>query len=287
MALDNSLSSSRLNQSSDPGYASTSAKQRSALYEKMARDLDEHGASFLQGGATSQSLSISDIFSFKDDSVIPILKAADPPVRATVLYLYPESAKPISDTVKSIFMQYFGRAIWFQNASLYHFSMFHASHHLEPVTATPDEIEAEGNAIKAVAEVICPLKIILDRVVLTSTGVLLGCWQVTSGTDPVDIRAKLRNALPHAPQKQLYNPVMLHTSLARLLGPPQMSSQEKHMHSDQLKLFQDLVERANQKLKGFEATISELWFVEEFDVLALALNGRMKVRKFDLICSNG
>ncbi|XP_020522552.1 uncharacterized protein LOC18421942 isoform X2 [Amborella trichopoda] len=239
MALDNSLSSSRLNQSSDPGYASTSAKQRSALYEKMARDLDEHGASFLQGGATSQSLSISDIFSFKDDSVIPILKAADPPVRATVLYLYPESAKPISDTVKSIFMQYFGRAIWFQNASLYHFSMFHASHHLEPVTATPDEIEAEGNAIKAVAEVICPLKIILDRVVLTSTGVLLGCWQ------------------------------------------------EKHMHSDQLKLFQDLVERANQKLKGFEATISELWFVEEFDVLALALNGRMKVRKFDLICSNG
>lgn len=30
-------------------------------------------------------------------------------------------------------------AIWFQNSSLYHFSMFHASHHITPVPATEDE----------------------------------------------------------------------------------------------------------------------------------------------------
>lgn len=92
--------------------------------------------------------------------------------------------------------------------------MFHASHHLTPVMATDSEvdctfvvmlffwiktavnsvlmcsvimcsvifleIEAEVNAVKQVAEAICPLKIVLDRVVLTSTGVLLGCWQVRS-----------------------------------------------------------------------------------------------------------
>ena len=40
------------------------------------------------------------------------------------------------------------------------------------------EIEAEANSVKAVASHLCPLKIVLDRVVLTSTGVLLGCWQV-------------------------------------------------------------------------------------------------------------
>jgi hypothetical protein len=40
------------------------------------------------------------------------------------------------------------------------------------------QIEAEVNAVKAVADFLCPLKIVLDRVVLTSTGVLLGCWQV-------------------------------------------------------------------------------------------------------------
>lgn len=41
------------------------------------------------------------------------------------------------------------------------------------------QIEAEVTAVRTVVEGLCPLKIVLDRVVLTSTGVLLGCWQVT------------------------------------------------------------------------------------------------------------
>lgn len=49
-------------------------EQRSKLYEKMARDLDEHGPAFLKHGTTSQSLSLSDIFTLKDGSVTPILK---------------------------------------------------------------------------------------------------------------------------------------------------------------------------------------------------------------------
>ncbi|OAY68418.1 hypothetical protein ACMD2_20211 [Ananas comosus] len=159
--------------------------QRSRLYDKMARDLEEHGPAFLKGGETSQSLSLSDLFELRNGVVTPILK----------------------------------------NTSIYHFSMFHASHHLTPVMATDSEIEAEVNAVKQVAEAICPLKIVLDRVVLTSTGVLLGCWQVISGTDPAEIRAKLRNALPRAPEKQLYDPVLLHTSFARLLGRPKLSSE--------------------------------------------------------------
>lgn len=36
---------------------------------------------------------------------------------------------------------------------------------------------------------------------------------------------------------------------------------------------------------NFKAMVSELWYVEEFDVLALALDGKMKVRKFQLGCS--
>lgn len=90
--------------------------------------------------------------------------------------------------------------------------MFHASHHITPVPASENEvlfpsesfislvkffriwlfqkfarhptvsfyrqIEDEAVAIKDIAETICPLKIVIDRVALTSTGVLLGCWQV-------------------------------------------------------------------------------------------------------------
>ena len=47
------------------------------------------------------------------------------------------------------------------------------------------EIEAEVEAVKGVTKNLCPLKIVLDRVVLTSTGVLLGLWQVLISRDPV------------------------------------------------------------------------------------------------------
>jgi len=105
----------------------------------MARDLDERGAAFLKGGETSQSLTLSDLFDVRDGAVVPKLKAADPPVRANVLYLDPEFAALISKAVKEVFLPYFDKVIWFQISSMYHFSMFHASHHLEPILATKDE----------------------------------------------------------------------------------------------------------------------------------------------------
>ncbi|KAH9775680.1 transmembrane protein [Citrus sinensis] len=220
MALQNSSQ----NYPSSGGITSHShipnGERRARLYDKMARDLDDHGAAFLKQGETSQSLLLSDIFTLKDGSVTPVHK----------------------------------------NSSLYHFSMFHASHHISPVPATEDEIEAEATAVRAVAEDLCPLKIVLDRVILTSTGVLLGCWQVISGTDPMTIRAKLRTALPNAPEKQL----------------------EPH----QLRFLHELVDSLNNQIRGSEAVVSELWYVEEYDVLALALDGRMKVRKFPLECSS-
>lgn len=263
----------------------SNTEQRSILYAKMARDLDENGAVFLQQGETSQSLSLSDLFTLKDGAVTPVLKAANPPVRANVLHLSPEYSIPILESVKSILLPYFGKAIWFQNSSMYHFSMFHASHHISPVPATETEIEGEASAIKIVAETICPLNIVLDRVVLTSTGVLLGCWQVVSGTDPATIRTKLKTALPRAPEKQLYNEVLLHTSFARLLGRPNYLPEEVQKVSG-LQIFHDLVNRVNNQIRGMKATVSELWYVEEYDVLALALNGKMKIRKFHFGCSN-
>ncbi|XP_049393566.1 uncharacterized protein LOC125857947 [Solanum stenotomum] len=265
-------------------WSISNAEQRSRLYEKMEKDLEDHGAAFLKQGETTQSLSLSDLFILKDGVVTPVLKAANPPVRANVLYLNPEYSVPIADAVRSIFSPHFDKAIWFQNSSLYHFSMFHGSHHITAVPASESEIEAEANAVRAVSESICPLKITLDRVVLTSTGVLVGCWQVDSGSDPVTIRQKLRNALPHAPVKQLYDAVMLHTSFARLLGHPSSWPEEANKVSE-LQFLHELVSRLNNKISGTKATVGELWYVEEYDILALALDGRMKLRKFQLGCS--
>ncbi|KAL8529603.1 hypothetical protein ACS0TY_006873 [Phlomoides rotata] len=286
MALRNSSSRQDIDSTrptNSAGSSISNAEQRSILYSKMAKDLDENGASFLKHGETSQSLSLSDLFTLKDGTVTPVFRAADPPIRANVLHLSTQFSVPIWDTVKNIFLPYFGEAIWLQNSSVYHFSMFHASHHITPVPATESEIEAEARAVKAVSDSICPLHIVLDRVVLTSTGVLLGCWQVVSGPDPVTIRAKLKAALPRAPQKQLYNEAMLHTSFARLLGHPKRLSEEENKMSE-LQIFHDLVNRLSNKIRGLKATVSELWYVEEYDLLALALNGKMKIRTFNFGC---
>ncbi|GAB4860734.1 hypothetical protein Ancab_035897 [Ancistrocladus abbreviatus] len=284
-ALQLSFMNSSINNSAPSSDTPVSnAQRRSRLYDKLARDLDENGAAFLKHGETSQSLSLSELFTLKDGLVTPNLKTANPPVRANVLYLSTEYSVPILNAVKSVFSLYFDKAIWFQNSSLCHFSMFHASHHISPVPATEVEVDAEVTAVKGVAATLCPLKIVLDRVVLTSTGVLLGCWQVVSGTDPVDVRAKLRTAVPHAPEKQLYDAAMLHTSFARLLGRPTIPHGELD-EKDELKLFHELVSRLNNQIHGFKAVVSELWYVEEFDLLALAMNGRMKVRRFQLGCS--
>ncbi|XP_078441489.1 uncharacterized protein LOC144711372 isoform X2 [Wolffia australiana] len=258
------------------------AERRSHLYERMARDLVEHGAVFLGGGQTSQSLSLSELFVRENGSVSPVLTPADPPVRANVLYLNSKYAALLSQAVRDVFLPYYDGGIWFQNVSVYHFSMFHASHHLTPVRSSGAEIEAEAEAVAGVAKELCPLKIVLDRVVLTSTGVLLGCWQVISGSDPSEIREKLQSALPRAPKKQLYDPVLLHTSFARLLGRPKSSMLEYSTIAGQLSLFHELVKKVDRKVRGFEAWVSELWYVEELDMLALALNGRMKVRRFSL-----
>lgn len=51
------------------------------MYDKMARDLDDHGATFLKHGETSQSLAISDLFTVQDGSVRPILKVHDNKIR--------------------------------------------------------------------------------------------------------------------------------------------------------------------------------------------------------------
>lgn len=257
-------------------------KKRTLLYGSMATDLEEHGAKFLDGGSTSQTLLLSDIFKLKDGAVEPILKPADPAVRAVVLYLHPQHANSISDIVRKIVAPFSPRDVWYQDPNLYHFSMFHASHHLEPVLATPLEINEEARVVETVAGRCCELSIVLERVVLTSTGVLLGCWQVLNGTDPAVIRKELQEALPRAPVKQLYNEVMLHTSFARLLGPPVEANPES-LHA----VLGHLVSKLNTELHGYKAVIKEMWYVEEMDVLALALKGRIRCKRFFLRCDQG
>jgi hypothetical protein len=72
-------------------------------------------------------------------------------------------------------------AVWRQDSSLYHATIYHASSHAKPVPATSDEIKEEHRAIRAVTTSTCPIIGVLDRVVVTSTGVVVACWQAAPG----------------------------------------------------------------------------------------------------------
>ncbi|KAF8390222.1 hypothetical protein HHK36_024747 [Tetracentron sinense] len=266
MAIHNSSENFRL---TDSDSLISNSVLRSTLYDKMARDLDEHGAVFLKGGETSQSLSLTDIFTLKDGSVTPILKAANPPVRANVLYMSPEFSVAISQTVRNIFLPYFDKVIWFQNSSLYHFSMFHASHHITPVPATEDEIEAEVTAVKAVAEVLCPLKIILDRVVLTSTGVLLGCWQVPSVAFSLPSHFRYPVLLPKAVADASWQTKLLRGSAARKLNFPSSPPPKVTIPISPLT---GAAARCNDETQSTRGRMSIVSYLGEYGVINMGLN---------------
>ena len=59
--------------------------------------------------------------------------------------------------------------------------IYHASSHVHPLPATAGEVEVEERAIKNVAATLCPVEAILERVVLTSSGVMVACWQAIAG----------------------------------------------------------------------------------------------------------
>ncbi|VFR01243.1 unnamed protein product [Cuscuta campestris] len=86
-------------------------EKRLKLYDKMERDLEEHGAAFLKHGKTSQSLALSDLFTLKDGVVTPVLKAANPPVRANVLHLDVEYSVHIAEAVRTMFAPYFEKGL--------------------------------------------------------------------------------------------------------------------------------------------------------------------------------
>eukprot|EP00983_Pelagomonas_calceolata_P084210 1156316-Pelagomonas_calceolata.AAC.3 len=58
-----------------------------------------------------------------------------------------------------------------QDDQLYHATVFHASSHLHPVLATPEDVDAEARAIASVASTSCPIEAVLERIILTSSGV--------------------------------------------------------------------------------------------------------------------
>ena len=134
----------------------------------------------------------------------------------------------------------------------------------DPKPASAAEVASEAAAAARAAEAACAPQVVLERVAVTTTGVLLACWQAARGAQPERLRQALREALPRSPAAQLYDPVILHTTLARLLQPPPGGAAA----------MAALAAELSEELCGLTARIPELWYVQERDMLALGLRGR-------------
>lgn len=149
------------------------------------------------------------------------------------------------------------------------------------------------------AEHLCPIEAILESVVITRTGTVLALWHPAPGsTEPVDLRKNLRQALPKASKKQIVtDTVLLHTTLARIgttsdsllsinnardAGKGEEHSQEQLPSKESLWAAVGAITR---ELCGMQTRMDALWYVEEQDLLALALNGRVKKRIIPFQCN--
>jgi len=170
----------------------------------------------------------------------------------------------------------------------------------DPIPATEEEIDSEILSILDVAEQLCPLEAILQSVVITRTGTVLALWQPAPGsTEPAELRKNLRKALPKASKKQIISDtVLLHTTLARIAttSNPLLSTrdttdaekradEQSHEQLPSKEALWAAVGAITQELCGMQTRMEALWYVEEQDLLALALNGRMKKRIIPFQCS--
>jgi hypothetical protein len=144
----------------------------------------------------------------KSGAIHSILHSLDIPVRAIVLPVTDTSAvEHITRSLDELLpKQRYGSRLWYQNLTLLHSTLYHASTHLEPVPATEEQIEEEYDTIVRAATDLCPVIGVLDSVVFTDSGTLLALWHVAHGIsseEPANIRKTLRQVLPRASKSQV------------------------------------------------------------------------------------
>lgn len=274
---------------------------RRLLYSAMAAAF-EHQRSFR--GSHIQGLSMPDIFRVSETGVLtPVLTHLKVPVRAVVTPITAAHAsRRLAEAAVRHLVPLFlsDDSIWLQNSSLFHSTLFHASFHAHPVPADAAAVASEAEAVGRVAAAACPLHIVLERVVATSSGAVLALWQVTGGTDPSALRNALAEALPRAPLQQgIKDLQILHTTLARIVKPGAAGSgggsgrssigRPRKMapaseEEEASEAVRQAAARMTADLCGLQATLDTIWFVQEYDKLALALDGSFSKQPLPLRC---
>ena len=235
----------------------------------------------------------------------PVLHRLDEPVRAVVVPLVGAASARNGEAIERIHRSVVRNLeplangnrsnIWVQDHENYHASIFHTSHHLSPTTFRDAGVEDRGALLRHESTVLrelfgefCAVVLVLERIIVTSGGAVLGLWQVlerdeTRANDVSHVRERLRGAFPYAPAKQMSTPYIVHTTFARVIhGVAGAGSSAVGRDSF------DAVDRACRQMMaelcGLEVDVDRYWFVEERDLLALALRGDFTAESLPLRC---
>jgi hypothetical protein len=278
-----------LRESLAPAPASPSLRPwraRSALYAAIAADFARAGFAGVSPAGGTQGMAVSALFSWDaaTDLPRPRLRRLPVPVRAVVLPLPPASpaVAAMAAASREALLDLCGApGVWLQDPEAYHLSLFHASHHLQPVAADAQQLRAEADAVAAVMNTSCPVSVVLERVVVTRGGVFIACWNVLRGAEPEALRAALRAALPRAPETQLVTDApILHSTLARVLRSPHETA------ASSAAALGAVASALSKRLCGLRAVLDAAWFVAEHDALALALRGAYDATEMPLQCAS-
>eukprot|EP00892_Ulva_mutabilis_P010295 jgi/Ulvmu1/7638/UM038_0065.1 len=251
--------------------------ERQRVYHSIEQNFRTNGLSL--GAPITQGLSMSDIFQVKKGQVVPQLLALQVPVRAIVA--------PVTDPVAShrlsdVFMKYIASlvpssGVWPQNSNLYHATVWHASTHQAPVPVNRVELDAEMQAVTRAMQDLCPLHLTLESVVITEGGVVMACWQVSRGTATTTLRASIQAVLPGAPspdKQAVQNKAIWYTTLGRLLEEPRVGWLSRLWGSTTTSVLDAAARHMTEELCGLQMLLDRVWYVQEYERLALALNGR-------------
>ncbi|EFN53062.1 hypothetical protein CHLNCDRAFT_54034 [Chlorella variabilis] len=247
--------------------------------------------------SNTQGMALGDMFKIEGGRLRPVVTVLPIPVRAIVMPLSDiQAALRLEDAVQRHLDPLMPpNGIWKQHHRLYHSTIFHASTHMDPVRAAPRDVDMEEYLIKDVGHKACPLHLTLERIVATPSGTVLACWQIMNGTDVLDIRNWLEEILPHHSKQQVVQDrTILHTTLARLVAPPKLDGLAAAATdggqggggaaADAARVLQAAADRMTTDLCGLRTVIDKMWFVEEYEKLALALRGTFRQREVPMEC---
>ena len=309
---------------------------RSRLYADMAEEAAAKGITVLDNGEdkkATQNLTNDRIFDTHagrigagyienqtDDidamskGIRPVHIRLDEPVRAVVIPLVAAASARNSKAIEAIHDSVIrnlaplsnsaSNNIWVQDFQKYHASIFHTSHHLTPTTARDagvadreSLIRNESSVLREIFGGFCKVVLVLDRIIVTSGGAVLGLWQLLdSGDEAGDaeirendvsaVRERLRSAFPYAPSHQMSTPYIVHTTFARILS--RVAGAEASTDSGRVSF--DAVNRACENMMRelcgtLAMDVDRYWFVEERDLLALALRGNFTAESLPLLCN--